>query len=104
MTDDDNNNRGPLLRAVAITLVILAFTSFCLRAYVRTQMVKAFGLDDWLMLLATITFILFVACVITGVHYGTGQLSKYLTDEAYSEAMKVSAPSLANAYSRTVLR
>lgn len=48
-------------------------------------MVKGFGVDDWLMFGATIAFILLAACILTGIHYGTGRHSWDLT--AYGEIM-----------------
>lgn len=87
---EHHNDRGPRLQAVAITLVVITVTSFLLRAYVRTQMVKAFGLDDWFMMVATITFILFATCVMVGVHHGTGQLYADVSHANYAFAMKVS--------------
>ncbi|KAL1881321.1 hypothetical protein Daus18300_001174 [Diaporthe australafricana] len=81
-------NRGPELRGVAITLVAMATISFALRAYVRARMVKAFGVDDWFMLAATIMFILFVTCVNIGVHYGTGRHYADLTQQNFENAMQ----------------
>lgn len=46
--------RGPELLAVDIVFVCLAIIANALRCYVRIKMVKAFGLDDWLMSLATV--------------------------------------------------
>lgn len=85
-------NRGPGLAAVAIALVIAAVVSFCLRAFVRLRMVKSFGVDDWFMLLATITFTVFCTCVITGVHYGTGRHFADLLLANRQRAMEVSIP------------
>ncbi|KUI53596.1 hypothetical protein VP1G_01006 [Cytospora mali] len=81
-------NRARPLEAVAISLITLTIISFSLRTYVRTRMVKAFGLDDWFMSFATITYILFVTCVLVGVHYGTGKLSKDVPPADYSNAMQ----------------
>ncbi|KAI3398338.1 hypothetical protein diail_9430 [Diaporthe ilicicola] len=81
-------NRGPELRGVAIALVTMATVSFILRAYVRARMVKAFGVDDWFMLAATIMFILFVTCVNIGVHYGTGRHYVDLTQQNFENAMQ----------------
>lgn len=47
-------NRGPELLAVNIAFVITAVFACALRCFVRVRMVKAFGLDDWLMVLATV--------------------------------------------------
>lgn len=84
-----DNRSGPLV-VVAIALIILTVTSFCLRTYVRVRMVKAFGPDDWFMLLAAISYILFATVVLLGVHYGTGRKSADLSTENYSRAMQVS--------------
>ena len=83
-------NRGPVLSAVSIFFVSMAVVSFTLRAYVRTRMVRAFGVDDWFMLLATIMFILFVTCVNIGVHYGTGRHYVDLSRSDFENAMQVS--------------
>ncbi|KKY39707.1 putative integral membrane protein [Diaporthe ampelina] len=81
-------NRGPVLSAVSIFFVSMAVVSFTLRAYVRTRMVRAFGVDDWFMLLATIMFILFVTCVNIGVHYGTGRHYVDLSQSDFENAMQ----------------
>lgn len=86
-----HENRGPQLEAIAIMMVVLTVTAFGLRAYVRTRMVKAYGWDDWFMSFAAVTFILFVACVLTGVHYGTGRLRAVVSDHDYDMAMQVSS-------------
>ncbi|KAL7928217.1 hypothetical protein V8C35DRAFT_318684 [Trichoderma chlorosporum] len=65
--------RGPQLLAVVLVLLTFAFTATLLRCYVRITLVKAFGLDDYLMIFAMISFILFCAVAITGIHYGTGR-------------------------------
>jgi hypothetical protein len=48
-------NRGPELLAVNIAFVTTAVLACALRIYVRLMMVKAFGRDDWLMVLATVS-------------------------------------------------
>lgn len=81
--------RGPELLAVDILFMILAIVANALRCYVRIRMVKAFGLDDWLMSLATVGvpirplsiatdhgqlfFIAYSTSSIIGVKYGTGK-------------------------------
>jgi hypothetical protein len=42
-------NRGPELFAVNVAFVAVAILAYSLRCFVRLKMVKAFGLDDWLM-------------------------------------------------------
>lgn len=47
-------NRGPELLYVCAVMVSLAFVSTVLRVYVRLGIVKAFGIDDWFMVAATV--------------------------------------------------
>ena len=47
-------NRGPQLLGVNIFFLIIALTACLLRMYTRLFMVKAFGVDDGLMLLSTV--------------------------------------------------
>jgi hypothetical protein len=49
-------NRGPELLGVNVAFFTLAAISILLRCYVRIFMVKAFGVDDWLMLAASVCF------------------------------------------------
>ncbi|KAI1848019.1 hypothetical protein JX265_002024 [Neoarthrinium moseri] len=65
--------RGPQLAAVDYTFAVLAFVTISMRCGVRVFIVRSFGLDDWLMLLAAGFFILYCSFSITGVSYGTGR-------------------------------
>ena len=47
-------NRGPELLAVDVAFMSAALLANLLRCYVRISMVKAFGVDDWLMAFATV--------------------------------------------------
>lgn len=85
----DIPNRGPELQAVCIALLALAVTATALRCYTRTVILKAFGVDDAVMVFATISFILFTSSALTGVHYGTGRHNSNLAKEDVQEAMKV---------------
>ncbi|KAI1086895.1 hypothetical protein F5B19DRAFT_101983 [Rostrohypoxylon terebratum] len=66
-------NRGPELMRVCIALLTTTVIAIFLRCYTRLGIVKAFGADDWTMMAATVSFILFCTCAITGIHYGTGR-------------------------------
>ncbi|KAL7916825.1 hypothetical protein GGI35DRAFT_49796 [Trichoderma velutinum] len=81
-------NRGPQLIAVIAVLLVFSLTAIILRCYVRISLVKAFGVDDYLMVFAMITFILFCAVALTGVHYGTGRHYWDLEPEDIQEALK----------------
>ncbi|KAF2752105.1 hypothetical protein M011DRAFT_516460 [Sporormia fimetaria CBS 119925] len=67
------DNRGPELLAVDVAFLSTAVTANALRCYVRVRMVRAFGWDDWLMAVATASFILYCSFSIAGVHYGSGR-------------------------------
>ena len=48
-------NRGPELIGVNIAFLATAIIANLLRCIVRVKMVKAFGVDDWLMVGATVS-------------------------------------------------
>ncbi|KAH7402831.1 hypothetical protein BKA66DRAFT_564726 [Pyrenochaeta sp. MPI-SDFR-AT-0127] len=66
-------NRGPELLAVNLTFMSVAILACALRCFVRVKMVKAFGRDDWLMVLALLFFIAYITSSNVGVRYGTGR-------------------------------
>ncbi|KAK8022297.1 hypothetical protein PG993_013064 [Apiospora rasikravindrae] len=84
----DIPNRGPELQAVCIALLVLAVTAVALRCYTRVFILRAFGLDDAVMVFATVSFILFTSSALTGVHYGTGRHHKDLDKVDIQQAMK----------------
>jgi hypothetical protein len=53
-------SRGHEVVAVNISALVLAVITMALRCFVRIRLLKAFGLDDWLMLAATVC----TSCVI----------------------------------------
>ncbi|KAI1341767.1 hypothetical protein F5Y15DRAFT_375219 [Xylariaceae sp. FL0016] len=81
-------DRGPELFTVCLVLLITSVTATLLRVYTRLGVVRAWGADDWTMSFACISFILFVTCAITGIHYGTGRHAADLTTPNIQEAMK----------------
>lgn len=50
----DIPNRGPQLIAVVAVLLVFSLTAIILRCYVRISLVKAFGVDDYLMVFAMV--------------------------------------------------
>ncbi|RNJ52183.1 hypothetical protein D7B24_004216 [Verticillium nonalfalfae] len=83
-------NRGPELLAVNITFITTALISIFLRCYVRVFKVKAFGVDDWLMAVATVFFTLYDISSSIGTHYGTGRHHADLETRNIHTAMMVS--------------
>ncbi|KAI8633481.1 hypothetical protein F5Y19DRAFT_302436 [Xylariaceae sp. FL1651] len=83
----DIPNRGPEVFGVCVGLLIASVVTFSLRVYTRLAVVKAWGLDDWFMSFAAVTFVLFCTSAISGVHYGTGRHFRDLKAENIEQAM-----------------
>ncbi|RDW86917.1 putative integral membrane protein [Aspergillus mulundensis] len=69
---------GRSLSIFVVTLIflILSFLSVALRCFVRLRLVRAFGWDDSLMVLAMALNILFALCGMIGARYGLGRKMK----------------------------
>lgn len=52
---DPSENRGPQLLAVVIAFLVTATAANAMRFYTRIGIVKAFGTDDWFMLIAYVS-------------------------------------------------
>lgn len=72
MNDDDGSRSHAILIVTVIFLVISA-VSVILRCFVRTQVVRAFGWDDAIMVLAMTLNLAFAICGIAGTKYGIGR-------------------------------
>ncbi|KAJ8106098.1 hypothetical protein OPT61_g9766 [Boeremia exigua] len=66
-------SRAPELIGVNIAFLATAIIANALRCIVRVKMVKAFGVDDWLMVASTIFFIGYGTSSTIGAYYGTGR-------------------------------
>ncbi|RTE73803.1 hypothetical protein BHE90_011763 [Fusarium euwallaceae] len=77
-------NRGPELTAVCATFTTTAVIAVALRCYVRLRIVRNFGLDDWAMVGALISFLILIVFTLLGVRYGTG---RHNVDLEASDAM-----------------
>ncbi|KAK0626430.1 hypothetical protein B0T14DRAFT_562342 [Immersiella caudata] len=47
--DPDAPTMGPLIAHVALVLTVVSLATVLLRAYVRFHMIKAAGIDDWII-------------------------------------------------------
>ncbi|KAE8150638.1 hypothetical protein BDV25DRAFT_139637 [Aspergillus avenaceus] len=81
-------DRSLEVRAVAAVFFALATVATILRCYVRLVLVKAFGWDDTIMVLALGFFAMFSGCMIGGSIYGTGKHLTQLTDHQRTTAME----------------
>ncbi|KAF1933703.1 uncharacterized protein M421DRAFT_416051 [Didymella exigua CBS 183.55] len=80
-------DRGGQIAAVAITFLILSWVTVGLRCYVRTFLVKGFGLDDKMMIVTLAFFTAYLACQIGGAVHGSGAHRENLTDEQAQTAL-----------------
>ncbi|KAE8383146.1 hypothetical protein BDV26DRAFT_252203 [Aspergillus bertholletiae] len=72
-------------RSLAIIMVpavfgTLSVTTVCLRCFVRIKIVKQFGWDDHIMIIAAISNLGFALCGIIGGVYGIGRKLEYFED------------------------
>ncbi|KAJ4991719.1 hypothetical protein SVAN01_02834 [Stagonosporopsis vannaccii] len=80
--------RGGQIAGVAITFLVLTWLTVGLRCYVRTVLVKGFGLDDKVMVLTLVFFTAYLACQIGGAVHGSGQHRENITDDAAETALR----------------
>ncbi|RAK84895.1 hypothetical protein BO79DRAFT_157344, partial [Aspergillus costaricaensis CBS 115574] len=81
-------DRSLEVRAVAAVFFALASVTTILRCYVRLAVVKAFGWDDGVMVLALLFYAMFSGCMIGGSLYGTGKHLTELTNHQRTTAME----------------
>ncbi|PQE03090.1 hypothetical protein CJF31_00002940 [Rutstroemia sp. NJR-2017a BVV2] len=82
------DSRAPEIAGVAIASLVISMIGTSLRIYCRAFVIKAFAADDWLAVAAQISFIIYIAHVLTGIHYGTGQHYVDIPVENFSRAMQ----------------
>ncbi|KAF1991188.1 hypothetical protein K402DRAFT_323585 [Aulographum hederae CBS 113979] len=78
-------DRGSDVLGVAIFFLVAAWITTSLRVYVRVKMLRSFGSDDYVMLLALAIFTAYISFQIGGVVHGTG---KHMVDVPEGEAVK----------------
>ncbi|KAG6027702.1 hypothetical protein E4U41_000860 [Claviceps citrina] len=81
-------SRGTDLLSVNIVFCVVAGITVLARCYTRAVLVKAFGLDDCIMILATTFFTAYCICSSRGVRYGTGHHMNDLDMHDISLALK----------------
>ncbi|KAL2807906.1 hypothetical protein BJX63DRAFT_410939 [Aspergillus granulosus] len=69
--------RSEALVIVIAIMFTLSLATVCLRCFVRLRIVKIFGWDDKLMLLAMIFNLAFAVCGIVGATFGIGRRTTY---------------------------
>ncbi|PYI24826.1 hypothetical protein BO99DRAFT_439069 [Aspergillus violaceofuscus CBS 115571] len=82
----DQQNKGPVLLAVMWTLTGLATVLVWARLFIRTKIVRAFGLDDRLIAISMILGLVNVIIATVAVHYGFGRHSSTVGHAATERA------------------
>ncbi|KIW05016.1 uncharacterized protein PV09_04172 [Verruconis gallopava] len=82
-------NRGPQVRAVAITFLVLPWIAVVARCYVRIQMIKSFAADDWLAVVTLLLLTVYASLILAGVSWGVGKHVFELTVHQQVTAMKI---------------
>uniref|UniRef100_A0A0B7KDL0 Rhodopsin domain-containing protein n=2 Tax=Bionectria ochroleuca TaxID=29856 RepID=A0A0B7KDL0_BIOOC len=80
-------NQGGALLAVGACFMTVAWLCVLLRTYVRVYLVKAFGLDDWLIVASVIFYTIHNIWMFLGIHYGTGRHHADLPIDGIQHAM-----------------
>ncbi|KAL4752173.1 hypothetical protein BDW72DRAFT_192309 [Aspergillus terricola var. indicus] len=81
-------DRPAAVRGVAAAFLSLSSVAILMRCYVRLCIVKAFGWDDIVMILAMLLYIMFCGCMIGGSLWGTGKHLFELTPKQRTTAME----------------
>jgi len=76
------------LFTVTIAFLVLAWVAVCLRCFTRLKIIKAFGLDDYLMIISLLVFTVFCSCQLAGIHYGMGRHNVDVAAPDVAQALK----------------
>ncbi|XRM42309.1 putative cation-transporting ATPase 1 [Aspergillus tubingensis] len=80
--------RSEVLVAVSVVVMAISLLTVSFRCFVRWRMLKAFGWDDTLMVLAMVLDIVLTACAIAGAKDGVGRhLSNFHSFDEFHHAM-----------------
>ncbi|KAL5001683.1 hypothetical protein BDV10DRAFT_148605 [Aspergillus recurvatus] len=81
-------DRSAAVCGVAAAFLSLSSVAVIMRCYVRLRIVKAFGWDDFVMIIAMLLYIMFCGCMIGGSLWGTGKHLSELTPKQRTTAME----------------
>ncbi|KAJ5314717.1 Vacuolar protein sorting-associated VPS28 N-terminal [Penicillium atrosanguineum] len=80
--------RGLAIFVLAAVFMILSLTTVSLRCFVRSYIVRAFGWDDFLMLIALALFVILAICCMIGTSNGVGhQFDDFTSLVIYERAL-----------------
>ncbi|KAL1304322.1 hypothetical protein AAFC00_000724 [Neodothiora populina] len=73
-------DRSPQILGVAVCFLVMTWVAVGLRVYVRTCIIKAFGLDDSLMVLTQLFCTGYIVCQIGSIAHGNGKHRADISD------------------------
>ncbi|MCJ1246733.1 hypothetical protein MMC30_003942 [Trapelia coarctata] len=82
------NPKASGLATVAILFLVVSLFVVALRVYVRAHLIKGFGSDDTAIVITMALYSLYIAFVLSGIPYGTGEHMKDITHEHASLALR----------------
>ncbi|KAK3902256.1 hypothetical protein C8A05DRAFT_34062 [Staphylotrichum tortipilum] len=85
----ENETQAPQLIASATLLWVLAASLVALRCYVRTKIVKAFGTEDWTLLVALFCSLGHSVCLATLTAFGYGKHTWWITPDQFVASAKI---------------
>ncbi|KAI0880506.1 uncharacterized protein GGS22DRAFT_193276 [Annulohypoxylon maeteangense] len=88
-TDLPDESRGPDILAAVISTTLTALIVVCLRIYARIWMLRRFGADDYVILLAMLLSLAGMGIVIAEVQHGVGRHAIYLNPEITRMGLKL---------------
>ncbi|KAI1773216.1 hypothetical protein F4818DRAFT_453125 [Hypoxylon cercidicola] len=74
-TPEGTPTEGPQITAITTTFTGFSLILVCLRTYVRGWIVKAFGNDDWMIMVSWFAACVYSTCTIVQTKYGLGLMS-----------------------------
>lgn len=88
------NDKSEAIIIVTSIFLALSLLTVSLRSYVRLHVIRAFGADDYMMVLAMAFNIAFAICGIAGASTGLGKKMNYFADKPndLKESLRVRSP------------
>ncbi|KAJ5381961.1 uncharacterized protein N7496_004389, partial [Penicillium cataractarum] len=80
--------RGLAIFVTSVVLMIISIVTVSLRCFVRSVIVRAFGWDDILMLVALALFIVLAICCMIGAAYGVGHTNLKFIELANTKVLE----------------
>ncbi|KAK8867302.1 hypothetical protein PGQ11_005880 [Apiospora arundinis] len=81
------DDRSEQVLAIAVTFMVICWTTVGLRVYCRLHVVKSFGLDDLSLVILQLVYTVYLISQLLGWQHGTGQHKSALSEANNSQAL-----------------